>query len=47
MLGEHTYDVPATFIVNDYLHLRSGALAGDYITELPAFLLRNTLIVEN
>jgi DNA-binding transcriptional LysR family regulator len=37
MLGEHTYDVPATFIVNDYLHLRSGALAGDYITELPAF----------
>ncbi|ACT07603.1 transcriptional regulator, LysR family [Dickeya chrysanthemi Ech1591] len=36
-LGEHTYDVPATFIVNDYLHLRSGALAGDYITELPAF----------
>lgn len=37
MLGEHTYDVPATFIVNDYLHLQSGALAGDYVTELPAF----------
>lgn len=37
MLGEHAYDVPAIFMVNDYLHLRSGALAGDYITELPAF----------
>lgn len=37
MLGEHAYDVPATFTVNDYLHLRAGALAGAYITELPAF----------
>lgn len=37
MLSEHAYDVPATFTVNDYLHLRAGALAGDYITELPAF----------
>lgn len=37
MLGKHAYDVPATLMVNDYLHLRAGALAGAYITELPAF----------
>lgn len=37
MLGNHAYDVPAIFTVNDYLHLRAGALAGDFITELPAF----------
>lgn len=36
-LGEHAYDIPALFTVNDYLHLRAGALAGAYITELPAF----------
>ncbi|GKW41392.1 MULTISPECIES: LysR family transcriptional regulator [Pectobacterium] len=37
ILGEHAYDVPTIFMVNDYLHLRAGVLAGDYITELPAF----------
>jgi len=37
MLGNHAYDVPAQFTVNDYLHLRAGALAGEYITELPSF----------
>ncbi|MFJ5417902.1 LysR family transcriptional regulator [Pectobacterium carotovorum] len=37
MLGNHAYDVSAVLTVNDYLHLRAGALAGDFITELPAF----------
>ena len=37
MLGNHAYDVPATLTVNDYLHLRAGALEGEYITELPVF----------
>nr|WP_240345949.1 LysR substrate-binding domain-containing protein [Pectobacterium brasiliense] len=32
-----TIDVPAEFTVNDYLHLRVGALADNFITELPAF----------
>lgn len=36
-LGNHVYDVFAVFTVNDYLHLRAGAMAGDFITELPAF----------
>ncbi|MCI4237724.1 LysR family transcriptional regulator [Dickeya dianthicola] len=37
LLGNHAYDVPAVLTINDYLHLRAGALAGDYLTELPAF----------
>ena len=37
-LGSHSYDVPAIFTVNDYLHLRKRSLAGDFITELPSFL---------
>ncbi|MEI7106916.1 LysR substrate-binding domain-containing protein [Pectobacterium versatile] len=36
-LGNHAYGVSAVLTVNDYLHLRAGALAGDFITELPAF----------
>jgi len=37
MLGNYAYDVPAILTVNDYLHLRAGALEGEYITELPVF----------
>ncbi len=37
-LGNHAYDVSAVFTVNDYLHLRAGALAGHFVTELPAFI---------
>lgn len=37
-LGDHAYDISAVFTVNDYLQLRAGALAGDFITELPAFI---------
>lgn len=43
LLGNHAYDVPAQFMVNDYLHLRAGALAGEYITELPAFFASDAL----
>jgi len=37
MLGNYACEVPAIFTVNDYLHLRAGALMGEYITELPSF----------
>ncbi len=37
-LGGHAHKVSATFTVNDYLHLRARALAGDIVTELPSFL---------
>ncbi|KJS27361.1 MAG: LysR family transcriptional regulator [Hyphomonadaceae bacterium BRH_c29] len=38
MLGGDSHKVSATFTVNDYLHLRARALAGDIVTELPSFL---------
>jgi DNA-binding transcriptional LysR family regulator len=38
MLESHSHKVSATFTVNDYLHLRARALAGDVVTELPSFL---------
>ncbi|MFS8145200.1 LysR family transcriptional regulator [Rhizobium sp. BR 249] len=37
-LGGHAHKVAATFTANDYLHLRTRALAGDIATELPSFL---------
>ncbi len=38
ILGQHAYDIPAIFTVNDYVQLREGALSGCFITELPAFI---------
>ncbi|MEF0944075.1 LysR family transcriptional regulator [Rhizobium sp. BR 362] len=43
MLGGHSSPVPATFTVNDYLHLRARAIAGDVVTELPSFLAAEPL----
>ncbi len=37
-LGERTLEPPAVLAVNDYLHLRNRALAGEVVTELPPFL---------
>jgi DNA-binding transcriptional LysR family regulator len=37
-LGEQIFEPKAVLTTNDYLHLRSRALAGDVITELPPFL---------
>lgn len=37
-MGESSINVNAALIVNDYLHLRDRALAGDFLTELPSFL---------
>lgn len=43
MLGGHAKQVSATFTVNDYLHLRARAVAGDIATELPSFLAAEPL----
>jgi DNA-binding transcriptional LysR family regulator len=37
-LGEREIEPTAVLAVNDYLHLRQRALAGDVVTELPPFL---------
>ncbi|MGE7955403.1 LysR family transcriptional regulator [Pseudomonas sp. NPDC089530] len=37
-LGEELFQPEALLATNDYLHLRSRALAGDVVTELPPFL---------
>src|SRR5437588_10555927 len=37
-VGERTLEPPAVLAVNDYLHLRNRALAGEVVTELPPFL---------
>lgn len=37
-LGEHVVEPKAVLSTNDYYHLRSRALAGDVVTELPPFL---------
>lgn len=42
-LGGQKQRINATFTVNDYLHLRARAIAGDVATELPAFLAANAL----
>jgi len=42
-LGERTLEPPAVLAVNDYLHLRSRALAGEVVTELPPFLAADAL----
>ncbi len=38
-LGTSSINVNAALVVNDYLHLRDRALAGDFLTELPSFLV--------
>jgi DNA-binding transcriptional LysR family regulator len=37
-LGEHVVEPKAVLSANDYHHLRSRALEGDVVTELPPFL---------
>lgn len=37
-LGDHLFEPKALLATNDYAHLRSRALAGEAITELPPFL---------
>lgn len=42
-LGEREIEPAAILAVNDYLHLRHRAMAGDVITELPPFLAAEAL----
>lgn len=42
-LGEEQVEPSTTLVTNDYAHLRSRALAGEVITELPPFLAREAL----
>ncbi|MBM7045680.1 LysR family transcriptional regulator [Rhizobium lusitanum] len=37
-LGGQPQRIEATFTANDYVHLRTRAIAGDVVTELPSFL---------
>ena len=40
---EKAFEPNAVFSSNDYLHLREGALLGDFITELPPFLAHQAI----
>jgi DNA-binding transcriptional LysR family regulator len=42
-LGEREIEPTPVLAVNDYLHLRQRALAGDVVTELPPFLAAEAL----
>lgn len=42
-LGEREIEPTAVLAVNDYLHLRQRAIAGDVVTELPPFLAAEAL----
>ena len=42
-LGEHRVEPSATLVTNDYVHLRSRAIAAELLTELPPFLAREGL----
>src|SRR5258707_2338799 len=42
-LGERQLEPTAALAVNDYLHLRQRAIAGDVVTELPPFLATEAL----
>ena len=42
-LGDQTIEPSCVLITNDYAHLRSRALAGDVVTELPPFLAASAL----
>ncbi len=37
-LGDQTFEPRSVLATNDYVHLRSRALAGEVVTELPPFL---------
>jgi len=43
LLGEREIEPAAVLAVNDYLHLRRRAIAGDVVTELPPFLAAEAL----
>ncbi len=43
VLGERAVDVTPVLSVNDHLHLRARAIAGDFVTELPPFLAAGPL----
>lgn len=42
-LGEQSIEPESVLATNDYAHLRKGALAGEYITELPPFLAASAI----
>lgn len=42
-LGDQRFEPPATLVTNDYLHLRSRAVAAELLTELPPFLAHAAL----
>lgn len=42
-LGDHHVEPSATLVTNDYMHLRSRAIAAELLTELPPFLARDAL----
>ncbi|MFW6762080.1 LysR family transcriptional regulator [Acinetobacter pittii] len=42
-LGTHVFTPEAVLSTNDYLHLRNGALNGEFVTELPPFLARQAI----
>jgi DNA-binding transcriptional LysR family regulator len=42
-LGDQVVEPSAVLAVNDYLHLRARALAGDVVTELPPFLAAESI----
>lgn len=42
-LGEHSVEPAALLSTNDYVHLRSRALSGEAVTELPPFLAAGAL----
>lgn len=42
-LGDQRFEPPATLVTNDYLHLRSCAIAAELLTELPPFLAHDAL----
>lgn len=42
-LGDRHVEPSATLVTNDYVHLRSRAVAGELLTELPPFLAKDCL----
>lgn len=42
-LGDQRFEPQATLVTNDYLHLRSRAVAAELLTELPPFLAREAV----
>lgn len=42
-LGDQRFEPSATLVTNDYVHLRSRAIAAELLTELPPFLAQDAL----